>query len=187
MSDNDDKPASWKKVDSLLRSDTTPAIPVALHNKEALESIPEEADKIREQRLDLIGRIKANNIERKTGLEMMRAMYDAQIEVGKHRLKRAVDVERQRVDLVANKYLYRITEEYLRDMRELGLGNYDARMSTLFTLNDETTKLLEKAESQDVPQSIKDMTIDAIVRKHKEFYDRIIGEEIRLDEGPKNP
>ena len=113
-------------------------------------------------------------------------MYDAQLEVGKHRLKPAVDVEKQRVDLVANKYLYRITEEYLRDMRDLGLGNYDARMNTLFTLNEETTKLLEKAEAQDVPQSIKDMTIDAIVKKHKEFYTRIIAEEIQLNERQSN-
>lgn len=186
MSNQDDKPASWKKVDSMLRPEPAPPMPVALNNREALEAIPEEADKIREQRLDIIGRIKANNIERKAGLEMMRAMYDAQLEVGKHRLKRAVDVEHQRVDLVANKYLYRITEEYLRDMRELGLSNYDARMNTLFSLNEETTKLLERAEAQNVPQSIKDMTIDAIVTKHKEFYNRIVGEEIQLGGGPTN-
>lgn len=186
MSDQNDKPASWKKVDSLLRSEATPAMPVALNNREALESIPDEANKIREERLDLFGRLKANGIERKMGLEKMRALYEAELEVGKHRLKRAVDVEKQRVDLVANKYLYRITEEYLRDMRDLGLGNYDARMKTLFTLNEQTTRLLEDAEAQNVPQSIKDMTIDAIVAKHKEFYKRIIGEEIQLDERPAN-
>lgn len=182
MTEPDDKPASWQKVDSLIRTHESPLTSTAASNKEALEAIPEEASKVRDERLDIIGKIKANSIERKAGLEAIRAMYAAQIEVGKHRLKRAVNVERQRVDLVANKYIYQITEEYLRDMRGLGIHNYNARMETLLKLNEETTKLLERAEAQNVPQSIKDKTVDAIVKKHTEFYERIIADEINLDE-----
>lgn len=186
MDDNDNKPLSWKKVDNLLRADANPVMPVTLGNKEALEAIPDEAERIKEQRLDLIGKIKSNIIERKTGLEMIRAMYEAQLDVGKHKLRRAVDVEKERVDLVANKYLYRLTEEYLHDMRELGPSNYNSRMDTLLRLNEETTKLLGRAEQQSVPSSIKDMTIDAIVKKHQEFYNRIIAEEMQLNGKEKN-
>jgi hypothetical protein len=182
MTESNDKPASWEKVDGLIRTRESPLTSTAATNKEALEAIPAEASKIRDERLDLIGRIKSNSIERKAGLEAIQAMYAAQMEVGKHRLKRAVDVERQRVDLVARKYIYQITEEYLRDMRGLGMHNYNARMETLLKLNEETTKLLEKAEAQQVPESIKDKTIDAIVKKHAEFYERIIADEISLDE-----
>lgn len=161
----------------------SPTVPVG--TKQALDSIPDRADEIRKTRLDIIGKMKANSIERKAGLEAIRSMYEAQMEAGKHALKRAVEVEKQRVDLVANKYIYQITQEYLRDMNDLGIHNYNSRMETLFRLNAETTTLLEQAESQSVPQSLKDTTVDAIFTNHTEFYERLIADEIALSEGPK--
>jgi hypothetical protein len=187
VDNKDDRPSNWQKFDSLMRQNKaiSPSVPVG--TKQALESIPERADEIRKNRLDIIGKIKANTIERRAGLEAIHAMYKAQIEAGTHALQRAVEVEKQRVDLVANKYIYQITQEYLRDMNDLGMHNYTARVETLFRLSAETTRLLEQAESQAVPQSLKDQTIAAIIKKHTEFYERIVADEIALSDAQKKP
>jgi hypothetical protein len=107
-------------------------------------------------------------------------MHDAQFEAAQHALRRAVDVERERIDTVANKYIFHITEEYLRNMRELGLQNFESRMQTQLQLNETTSRLLEQAQAQNVPSTIRDATIENILKKHREFSDKLMQEEIKL-------
>jgi hypothetical protein len=172
--------SKWDNFEALARRQQTA---LGTSNGDAdkpLAPINEQIEAIRNQELDLIGRFKRNAIDRRAALESLRSMHEAQLEAAKHALKRAVDVEKERVDAVANRYIFQITEEYLRNMRELGLQNFESRMETLLQLNTTMVKLLEKAQVQDVPPSVRDATMGNIQKKYKEFSDRLMEEEIKL-------
>jgi hypothetical protein len=170
----------WDKVDSLLRRQEQGAVTKSEASDNLLAPINPQIEIIRQQELDLIGRFKRNAIDRRAALEALRSMHDAHLDAAKHALKRAVDVQKERIDAVADKYISQITQEYLRNMRELGLQNYESRMETLLQLNETATRLLQKAQAQDVPTTIRDATIDDILKKRREFEDKLMQEEIKL-------
>lgn len=169
----------WDNFEALAKRQQTPLGTKGDANT-PLAPINQQIETIRNQELDLIGRFKRNAIDRRAALESLRAMHDAQLEAAKHALMRAVDVEKERIDAVANRYIFQITEEYLRNMRDLGLQNFESRMETLLQLNSTMVRLLEKAQAQDVPPSVRDATIENIQKKYKEFSDRLMEEEIKL-------
>jgi translation elongation factor EF-G len=173
----DDK---WGQVNAIMRKQESGSVVKVSAADTPLAPINQQIDKIRQQELDIVGRFKRNAIERREALKALQAMHDAHFEAATHALKRAVDVERERIDTVANKYIFHITEEYLRNMRELGLQNYESRMTTQLQLNETTKRLLEQAQAQDVPSTICDATIENILRKHREFADKLMQEEIKL-------
>lgn len=98
----------------------------------------------------------------------------------KHALHRLLDVEKARIDTVANKYLFHINEEYLKYLNDLGIQNYESRFNTLLELNKTMARLLEQAQAQDVPPSVRESTIQSIVKKYHEFAKRIVEEELKL-------
>jgi hypothetical protein len=171
--------SKWDNFEALARKNQT-ALGQTDHADNPLAPINEKIEAIRNQELDLIGRFKRNVIDRRAALESLRSMHEAQLEAAKYALKRAVDVEKERVDAVANRYIFQITEEFLRNMQSLGLQNFQSRMETLLQLNASTVGLLEKAQAQDVPPTIRDATIENIQKKYKEFSDRLMEEEIKL-------
>jgi hypothetical protein len=171
--------SKWDNFEALAKRQQTPLGNSGNADK-PLAPINEQIEAIKNQELDLIGKFKRNGINRRAALESLRSMYDAQLTAANHALKRAVDVEKERIDAVANRYIFQITEEYLRNMRELGLQNFESRMDTLLQLNATMVKLLEKAQVQDVPPSVRDATIENIQKKYKEFSDRLMEEEIKL-------
>jgi prophage DNA circulation protein len=123
----------WDHVEAITRRQET-ALGTTQDADKPLAPINQQIENIRNQQLDLIGRFKRNAIDRKAALESLRSMHDAQLEAAKHALRRAVDIEKERVDAVANRYIFQITEEYLRNLRDLGLQNYESRMETLLQL-----------------------------------------------------
>jgi hypothetical protein len=181
MNDSD-KPVKqdWNKVDTIIRRQEAAISPSGLANKQPLAAIEEYTANARKEKLDFIGKFKLGGIERKAALEKIQSMYDAQLEATKHCLKRALEVEKERVDLIAKKYIYEITEEYLRDMRDFGIQNYEARIETVFKLNEETARLLKDAQNQDIPERLREKTLDAILAKHDEFFKKLTTEEIAL-------
>ena len=172
--------SKWAKVDALVQRNPGSLTAPKEQPLTPLAPIQAQIDRIHEEKIGLIGQFKKNKIDRQAALIKLKAMHDAQIEAATHALRRAVDVEKGRVDTVANKFLYQITEEYLNDMREMGLKNFESRMQTLLQLNTKLGELLGHAQSQDLPQSVKDATIQNILKKYQEFADRIMAEEARL-------
>jgi hypothetical protein len=172
----------WEQVDALLRKDQHKAITSPPAHSDPLGPINDKIETIRKQELDLIGRFKRNAIDRRAALDALHAMHDAQLEAAKYALKRAVDLEKKRIDTVANKYIFHITEEYLRNMRELGLQNFESRMETLLQLNETMARLALKAAGQDVPDAIRESTLENIHKKYREFSDRLMEEETKLSE-----
>jgi len=47
---------------------------------------------------------------------------------------------------------------------------------TLIKLNDQTSELVKNVESKDIPQWMKDKTIQGILKLHNEFHDKLIQE-----------
>jgi hypothetical protein len=175
----DNKDQKWTVINALVRKGDSSLEPTSPQDK-PLAGLDEHADQLRAERLDLLGRFKARSIDRKTALQKITVIYDTQLEAMKHALKRALEVENQKVDLIAKKYIYDITEEHLRDMQQMGIHNFKARMDTLLKLNLETAALMKSAEQQDVPEKLREMTLDAIIRKYKDFYARLMAEEAAL-------
>lgn len=180
MSNKDQKSEqTWDYVDKLTQKEYKSTTLDMVKGAKPLEGLELLADKVRKDRLSLVTRLKAGAIERKAALEKMQVIYDAQLEATKHALQRAVEVEKERVDLIANKYIFEITSEYLRDMGDLGIHNYKARMQTLLALNVEVAKLFREAQGQDVPERIKERTISAIIAKYEEFSAQLVQEQIK--------
>jgi hypothetical protein len=172
--------AKWEKVDAMIRKSQRTELAPTEPESTPLAPIDAQITQIRSQKLGIIASFKANKIQRNVALQKLKDLTDAQLEGSRHALKRAVEIEKQRVDVVADKYIYQITEEYLKDLRELGIKNYEARMETLMELDRVAARLVEKAEGQDVPDAFKERTLQGILAKHKEFFDRILEEEARL-------
>jgi len=171
----------WEKANAALQKQQGGAVmKTGATDNNPLAPIKQQIENIRQQELDIVGRYKRNAIDRRAALQALQAMHDAQLDAAQHALKRSVDVEKQRIDTVADKYIFHITEEYLRNMRDLGLQNFESRMETLLQLNKSAAALLEKALAQDVPSAIRDATIENITKKYREFSDRLMEEEIKL-------
>lgn len=172
-------PGKWDDFEELARRQQT-GLTASGAAGSPLAPIEDKIETIRQKELDLIGRFKRKSIDRRAALGELQALHGAQLEATKHALKRAVDVEAQRVDTVANKYIFQITEEYLRYLRDLGLQNYESRMETLLQLNETTAKLLDRAQNQDVPPSVRELNLENIHKKYKEFTDKLMEDEVRL-------
>jgi hypothetical protein len=169
----------WNNVEALVRRSSNE---VAQHPPAdlPLAGVEQRIEVIKTERVGILGKFKSGSISRKAALTEMQVLSDAHLEATRHALKRALEVDQQRIDLIAQKYIYQITEEHLRDMQEMGLRNFESRMKTLLRLNTEAAALLKQAEAQDVPSFIKQKAIDAIVSKFDEFYRNITADEINL-------
>lgn len=172
--------SKWDKADALmqtqrrteLRPVATPATPLA--------PIETQIEEIRQKKLGIIGAFKRSGIERRAALTQLQELHSAQLESTKHALEAALMIDKRRIDVIADKYIFHLDEEYLNDLRELGIKNFEGRMSALLQLNSTAARLMEAAEAQDVPQAMKQTTLQGIIKKHQEFFDRVMAEETRL-------
>jgi hypothetical protein len=170
----------WENANTALqRAQSAPLTPIETQSP-TLAPIDAQIAQIRSQKLGVIASFKANKIERTVALTKLKALTDAQLEASTHALRAAVGIEKERINVVANKYIYQLNEEYLTDLGELGLKNLETRMNTLLKLNQVVAGLIAAAEAQNVPASIIDETVQAIASKRKEFFDRILEEAVRL-------
>jgi hypothetical protein len=170
----------WEKTDALIQGQTktelkpvsTPAMPLA--------PIESQIQVIREKKLGIIGSFKRNGIERRAALTQLQALHDAQMKSTEHALTAALAVDKRRIDVIADKFIFHLDEEYLNDLRDLGIKNFESRMSALLQLNSTAARLMEAAEAQDVPTAMKESTLKGIFKKHQEFFERIMAEETKL-------
>ena len=56
------------------------------------------------------------------------------------------------------------------------MNKLELRSMTLIKLNDQTSELVKNIESKDIPQWMKDKTIQGIFKLHNEFRDKLIQE-----------
>ncbi|GEM_PF-4993711 len=171
---NEDDESKLKEIDALIRRGTESIVPAAASQGNVLSGLEERSETLKKQQLDLLGRFQAKKIERKSAVEQLRAIHETRLEQAKFALTKALEVEKGRIDLVANKYLYQITQEYLHDMALMGLSNEDARTKTLFALNVQTTAHLQQAQAAQWPETLRTKTIAAIMKRYEEFSNNLM-------------
>jgi hypothetical protein len=175
MTGNDE--SKLKELDALIRRGSDSIVPSSTSQQSALAGLEERSENLKTQQLDLIGRFQANKIERKSAVEQLRAIHQTRLEAAKFALGKALEVEKGRIDLVANKYLYQITQEYLQDMAVMGLSNEESRSKTLFALNNQTTKALLEAQAAQWPETLKNKTINSIMKRYEDFSNNLMDGE----------
>jgi hypothetical protein len=179
MTGNDDE-SKLKEIDALIRRGNDSIVPASTARESALAGLEERSENLKSQQLDIIGRFQAKKIERKSAIEQLRAIHQTRLDAAKFALSKALEVEKGRIDLVANKYLYQITQEYLQDMAVMGLSNEGARTKTLFALNDQTTKALMEANAAQWPETLRTKTINSIMKRYEDFSNSLMdGERTR--------
>jgi len=178
MAENDG--SKLKELDALLRRGSEAIVPASTARESALAGLEERTETLKNQQLDLIGRYQAKKIERKSAVEQLRAIHQTRLEAAKFALTKALEVEKGRIDLVANKYLYQLTQEYLQDMAVMGLSNEGARTKTLFALNDQTTKALLEAQAAQWPDTLKNKTINSIMKRYEDFSNGLMDTEKKV-------
>jgi hypothetical protein len=175
MTENDS--SRLKELDGLLRRGNESIVPAATARESALAGLEEQSKNLKNQQLDLIGKFQAKRIERKSAVEQLRAIHQTRLDAAKFALTKALEVEKGRIDLVANKYLYQITQEYLQDMAVMGLSNEDARTKTLFALNDQTTRNLLEAQGAQWPEVLRSKTLNLIMKRYEDFSNGLMDEQ----------
>lgn len=176
MNGNDDE-SKLKEIDALIRRGNDSIVPSSTARESALAGLEERSEILKSQQLDLIGRFQAKKIERKSAVEQLRVIHQTRLEAAKFALSKALEVEKGRIDLIANKYLYQITQEYLQDMAVMGLSNEGARSKTLFALNDQTTKALLEAQAAQWPETLKSKTVSSIMKRYEDFSNSLMDGE----------
>src|SRR5260370_12613292 len=91
---------SWSAINAVVRKADSSVARTSPQDK-PLAGLDEHANQLKAERLDLWGRVKARSIDRKTALEKISVIYETQLEAMKHALNSPLEVENQKVDLIA--------------------------------------------------------------------------------------
>ncbi|TWU27558.1 hypothetical protein [Bythopirellula polymerisocia] len=124
----------------------------------------------------LLSQFKANQIKRKSALEALQTHYGSQIDVLKHTLSRAAQVEKSRADVTASQFLKELDSKYLEVLAQLGMRNKDTREKAILDLTDQTTVRLREVAAKDWPQQFKDSIISELMSLHQRYIDEIVAE-----------
>ena len=141
MSENNEQPAKktdWSFVESVRATDNPgglsrgvirpPAsadiVPVDGSNVPAapVVSIPDS-----KPGLGILAQWRANTISRKSALQELQATYDAQLDILKHRLEKAVTMKNAQADVIATEYLKQLDAQQLDILTKLDLKNKATR------------------------------------------------------------
>lgn len=124
----------------------------------------------------LLSQFKANQIKRKSALAALQTHYDSQIDVLKHTLSRAAQVEKSRADVTASQFLKELDSKYLEVLAQLGMRNKDTREKAILDLTDQTAVRLQEVQGKNWPQQFKDSIIDQLMSLHQRYIDEIVAD-----------
>lgn len=167
MNSTDDK---WKSVDAVIRLEKKGSQEVVADSlANPVQNIVKEPDGI-------IMQFKAQKIQRKAAIDLMKIWYSSQLEVAEHQLKTAVQLKKKSTETDAAKFLMDINARHIQYLIELGITNVKQRMEALETLQEQTAKMYEKITIKDWPKEMIDQTINAISKLNSRFFDKIMEE-----------
>ncbi len=131
------------------------------------------AMELRSAAKSMIAQWKEKKVTQNAALTILKEKMGAHIEATKYALTKQLELHNKKIDLLADKYIYQMTEEYLKDLNEMGISNLKSRGITVQVLNEETAKLLKQIESQDVPDFMKKKTLEMMMDKWMELFAKI--------------
>jgi hypothetical protein len=170
MESSDDITKKWDRANTLMRRDGAVAVADEITNKISLPK-----DMIKEPD-GVVARYKAHAIERKAGVDLLRAWYGAQLEVAKKQLKVAVELKSKEVEMEAERFLMDLDKRQLQYLMQLEFANTEERIVALEKLGDATSRAMEKISSKDWPPKMVDDTIQGIIDLRQRFFDKIMKE-----------
>jgi hypothetical protein len=123
--------------------------------------------------LTIIGRFRANQINRKLAVAQLSEYYDARMDLIRHQLKEAVRAGKAQATEAGDRYLMELNRSHLGFLAELGLKNVDRRQEILIELNERTAQRLADITSRDWPDFLKDQAVDEITLMNQDFAQRL--------------
>ena len=72
-----------------------------------------------------------------------------------------------------------IGRQHLLNLQEIGISNYDDRQRALQELTKRSAEQLQKVDTMDVPATMKQKLLDAVVKGWEQLFEKIASEEIR--------
>jgi hypothetical protein len=127
----------------------------------------------------IVERFKSNKIERNKRIEILTETTKGQLQVWKHYVEGQVVVSKQRIDTHVEAQLMEIGRQHLMNLQEIGISNFDDRFRALQELTRRSASQIEQVNSMDVPPTMKQKLIEAVVKGYEQLFDKIQSEEIR--------
>lgn len=121
-----------------------------------------------------IAKIKSEQIKSKAALEFDKDWYNAQLEVSKHQLRRAVELKIKETDADIERLLTDISRKHLQYLTEMGLKNSEQREEALERLADQTAQRIKRLQGKDWPESLIEQTVNGVIELHQRFFDKIL-------------
>jgi len=126
-------------------------------------------------------RMQTGRITRKARVAASREEAVARLEAFIRELKAADEVHASTVDLRVEEALERIQSQHVQNLTEIGIANVEARAQALRDLSVRIARQLKEAFEDDVPEFMRDRTVEAIKKEYFRLLDRISSEEIRQE------
>lgn len=162
------KKTNWEVADKLIARDKN--LPQTTGNRSPLT----RDGRFIESPQGIVSKVQSDRIKSKAGLEFDRAWYDAQLEVSKHQLKRAVELKIKETDADVERLLTDISRRHLQYLTEMGLRNSEQREEALERLADQTAARIKRLQGKDWPDSLIEQTINGVIELHQRFFDKIL-------------
>jgi hypothetical protein len=164
------KKTNWEVAEQLISKDNT--LPQQAGNRSQMS----REGRFIESPNGLISRVQSEQIKNKAGLEFDRKWYEAQLEVSKHQLKRAVELKIKETDADIERLLTDISRRHLQYLTEMGLRNSEQREEALEQLSDQTAARIKRLQGKDWPESLIEQTINGVIELHQRFFDKILAD-----------
>lgn len=164
----EEKKRDWGRVNSIMKGDNKIAVQEDINRSVSItKEMVKEPDGI-------IAKYKARAIERKAGVEFLKAWYESQLEVAKHQLKTAVQLKKKESDLEAERFIMDLNRRHLNYLKELEFYNLGERIEAMEKLGDTIAQSMQKISSKDWPQKMIDDTIQGVIDLNKRFFEKIM-------------
>ena len=173
MSENNEQPAKktdWSFVESVRAAENPGGVSRAvIRTPYSAEIVPVDGSNVpsapvvslpdSKPGLGILAQWRANTISRKSALQELQATYDAQLDILKHRLEKAVTMKNAQADVIATEYLKQLDAQQLDILTKLDLKNKATRERALFDLTEMTAARLREVQNTDWPPELKADTV----------------------------
>jgi len=173
---NDDKNdrTDWETTNKALsRHDVGQVLPDKAHSGSPLTDSEGNTPLIPQT---MLAQFQAGGIERRAAVEQLKAWHAGKLEIAEHAITEAVRVKKAEATGMAEQLLAQLDMERTQFLRSLGMENTGARQEALTELSVQTTAMLRDAQSQDMPDAVKDMNIRGIMQLYERFFDKLLDE-----------
>ena len=161
----------WSLTES-IRNASSPERPNVARRLDGGELVPTEISNVptapiitlpdSNASLGILAQWQANTLSRKVALQQLQVRYDAELDLLKFQLGKAVLMRKAEADVVAKEYLKELDSRQLEILARMGLRNKETRERALFDLTEMTATKLKEVQKADWPPELKTDTINQL-------------------------